>query len=155
MFMKHFESMAIEQAADKPSFWVHYMDDTFVIWPHDERKLEKFLELLSTQRDPIEFTTELESDGVIPFLDINVRREKGRLRTSVHRKKTHTDRYLHFNSNHYPQTKTGIISCLRDRAEKIHDETSLKDELRHLEKVFVQNGYSRSLTQCVLRKRSG
>ena len=89
MFMKHFESMAIEQAADKPSFWVHYMDDTFVIWPHDERKLEKFLELLSTQRDPIEFTTELESDGVIPFLDINVRREKGRLRT-VYTERRHT-----------------------------------------------------------------
>lgn len=129
MFMKLFESMAIKQVVDKP-FWVHYMDNTFVIWPHNERKLEKFLEHLSTQRDPIEFTMELESDGVIPFLDVNVGREKGRLRTSVHRKKTHTDRYLHFNSNHYPQTKTGIISCLRDHAEKICDETSLKDELR-------------------------
>ena len=33
------------------------------------------------------------------------------------------------------------------------DEASLTDEIKHLEEVFVQNGYPRNLTQCVLKKR--
>ena len=71
--MAYFESLAIDQAEDKPSFWVCYMEDTFVIWPHGEHR---FLEHLNAQRDPIEFTMELENDGVIPCLNVNVRKEK-------------------------------------------------------------------------------
>ena len=52
---------------------------------------------------------ELENDRVIPFLDVNVIREGGRLKLRVRRKKIHTDRYLHFNSNHHPQTRAEPI----------------------------------------------
>ena len=71
-------------------------------------------------------------------MDVNVKRENKRLKMSVHRKKTHMDCYLHFSSNHHPQTKTGIISCLRNCVGKVCDEASLTDEIKHLEEVFVQ-----------------
>lgn len=29
----------------------------------------------------------------------------------------------------------------------------MKDELKYLEEVFIQNGYPQSLTQCIFRKR--
>ena len=29
-----FEEEAINTTDDKPSLWVHYVDDTFTIWPH-------------------------------------------------------------------------------------------------------------------------
>lgn len=69
----------------------------------------------NTKLESIKFTVEQKKEGAIPFLDVSINE---RLKTSVHRKKTHTDRYLHFSSNHHPQTETGIISCLQDRAEK-------------------------------------
>ncbi|PNF14821.1 hypothetical protein B7P43_G06341, partial [Cryptotermes secundus] len=34
IYMEHFEQLAIDSAQDKPSLWLRYVDDTFVIWPH-------------------------------------------------------------------------------------------------------------------------
>ena len=44
---------------------------------------------------------EVEEKGKISFLDCELhRKEDGRLDVTVHRKATHTDRYLHFDSHH-------------------------------------------------------
>jgi hypothetical protein len=34
IFMKHFEKLALDSAPYKPSLWLWYVDDTFVVWPH-------------------------------------------------------------------------------------------------------------------------
>lgn len=77
------------------------MDDTFIIWLHGKRKLGRFLTHLNTQRASIEFTVEFENEERIPFLDVEVRREEGRLRTRVFRKRNHMDLYLHFKGMVY------------------------------------------------------
>ena len=84
---------------------------------------------------------EKESNGKIPFLDVLVERKEGRLSTRVYGKKTHTDRYINFSSHHHPQVKSGVISCLRNRAEKACDQEHLKTEMVHLKKTFKANGY--------------
>jgi len=38
-FMEDCEKNAIEQATHKPACWFRYVDDTFVIWPHGQEKL--------------------------------------------------------------------------------------------------------------------
>ena len=40
IFMEGFEQEALNTAADQPSLWVRFVDDTFVIWPHGLDKLE-------------------------------------------------------------------------------------------------------------------
>ena len=67
---------------------------------------------------------DLESENQLPFLDVLVRREGNRLRTSVYRKPTHTDRYINFNSHHHPRVLRGTIQCLKDRAYHVCDSTS-------------------------------
>ena len=37
----------------------------------------------------IKFTVEREKDGILPFMDIHIRREKDKLVTKVYRKDTH------------------------------------------------------------------
>ena len=98
----------------------------------------------NTKLESIKFTVEQKKEGAIPFLDVSINE---RLKTSVHRKKTHTDRYLHFSSNHHPQTETGIISCLQDRAEKCVIKHPWQTPWRGFR-------YPRNLTQCVLKKRN-
>ena len=41
IYMEFFETMAIEKADQKATFWCCYVDDTFVVWSH-ERSSRKF-----------------------------------------------------------------------------------------------------------------
>jgi hypothetical protein len=79
-----------------------YMDinGTFVFWPHGSKWLQNFLSHLNSLRSSIQFTIEIESDSVIPFLDLLVIREEVTFATKAYRKPTHTGRYLNCKFNH-------------------------------------------------------
>ena len=64
---------------------------------------------------------EEEVDRQIAFLDVLVGREGNKLTTSVYCKKTHTDRYLNYNSHHHPRVLAGVVKCLKNRAVSICD----------------------------------
>ena len=95
------------------------MDDTFVIWNEGRNKLQDFLKHLNTIRPSIQFTMELEEDKKLSFLYVLVIRGADKLTTTVYRKATHTDWYIHFTSNHHNRVKRGIIKCLKWRATRI------------------------------------
>jgi hypothetical protein len=63
-----------------------YMDDTFVLWPHNTDQLEDFHAHLNKQHPQIHFTKEEENDNQINFLDVLVKKENGRFKTTVYRK---------------------------------------------------------------------
>ena len=84
---------------------------------------------------------EKESEKKIAFLDVLVEKERTSATTSIFRKETHTDRYMNYNSHHHARIKSGIIKCLKTRAETVCDTTRLSGELNHLKQVFWANGY--------------
>ena len=45
--------------------------------------------------------------------------ENGRLNTSVYRKATHTDQYLHWDSHRYIKSKYSVVGTLFHRAEQL------------------------------------
>ena len=86
---------------------------------------------------------EIEENNKFPFLDVLIsRKEDSSISHQVYRKKTHTDRYLHADSHHFPPQKIGVINTLVTRALRISDREHIKDEINHLERVFEDNGYS-------------
>jgi hypothetical protein len=46
----------------------------------------------------VKFTLEKEKDGCLPFLDVQITRQRERLIILVYRKKTDYGRYLHYES---------------------------------------------------------
>ena len=36
LYMEYFEEMALGSTSLKPSMWLRYVDDTFILWPHQE-----------------------------------------------------------------------------------------------------------------------
>ena len=84
IYMEFFEEMALQSAMVKPKMWLRYVDDTFVIWSGDKEELSMFQQHLNSLRPSIQFTMEGESDGQLPFLDVLVKKEDGRLITSLH-----------------------------------------------------------------------
>ena len=96
---------------------------------------------------------ERESKGKIAFLDVQPEKKGPKILTSAFRKKTHTDQYLHFHSNHPARVKRGIIQCLRHRAEKVCNGRMQWPEIRHLRQVFKANGYPETVVKWNLQAR--
>jgi hypothetical protein len=68
------------------------------------------------------------------------------LRTKVYRKKTHTQQYIHWRSNHPKNVLLGTLKGLIHRAHYFCDvEEDLKEELDLLKEVFIINGYPEKL----------
>ncbi len=101
--MENLEDNAISTSPFKPSLWYRYVDDVFALWPHTQQHLLHFKSHLNKQNMSIQFTTEEENNNKLSFLDVEIERENGHFITSIYRKKTHTDRYLNYKSNHHPR----------------------------------------------------
>ncbi|XP_046349649.2 uncharacterized protein LOC124130598 [Haliotis rufescens] len=92
---------------------------------------------LNQQHPRVQFTIETEKDNQLPLLDVLVSRSPtNRIQTSVYRKPTHTDQYIHFNSIHPLRTKTGIVSTLTKRAINL-SSAGPKLEIEHPRQVFT------------------
>ena len=141
LYMEYFEDLALSTAAEKPRLWKRYVDDTCCIVKKGTE--EGLLQHLNSIRPTIQFTMEVEEKGKISFLDCELhRKEDGRLDVTVHRKATHTDRYLHFDSHHPTHVRRGVVKSLYDRARRVTtSDDNLQREIEHLNKVFYNNGY--------------
>ena len=62
MYMEYFEEMALACTSLKPSMWLRYVDDTFILWPHQE-DVQILLDHMNSIRPSIQFTTEKEQDN--------------------------------------------------------------------------------------------
>ena len=71
--------------------------------------------------------------------------EDGSLKFKVYRKKTHTDRYLDFNSNNPIHHKKSVVKSLFDRANLICDKESYEDEEKHIIQILKENNYPKNL----------
>lgn len=91
-FMEDFEEETMKRTINKPLCWFIYVDYMFKMWPHEQKKLDDFHRHLSSIHNNIQFTMEAETDGYMPFLDIDVyRRLDSSLGHKVYRKCTHSN----------------------------------------------------------------
>ena len=79
------------------------------------------------------------SDGSIPFLDTKVTPgPNNAILTTVYWKPTHTDQYLHLDSNHFITAKNSVYNTLAHRAKVVSSTPGdLTQELDHLKKAFM------------------
>ena len=85
---------------------------------------------------------EKEKEGKLAIFDIQIMREGNKLKTTVYRKASSSDRYIHYTSWQAWREKACAIRTLKNRAILYcSDEELLADELAYLLQVFIQNGY--------------
>ncbi len=89
---------------------------------------------------------ESKEDSKLPFLDCLLKRESdGMITSTVYRTPTHTYRYLSLKSHHPIHVKRGVVRCLYQRARRVTNMSeNLKEEEKHLVKVFQSNGYDKA-----------
>lgn len=153
IFMEDFEQQHIKNYTNKPTIWWRYVDDVFAIWPHDANELNIFLDYINNQENSIKFTVETETNSQLPFLDTLITKTGNIIKTSVYRKKTHTNRYLHFKSNHHLNTKIGVVKSLYDRAKIICSNNEiLNHEKEFILQILKKNGYPENLVSNTFKK---
>ena len=119
----------------KKSFnWVRLIDDTFMNWKDSEEKLEEFFTYLNTLYPPIKWTMEKEAnDGRFNIFDIQLIRIGDNVETTVYRKPSASDRYLHFTSEQAWHEKAAAIHTLTLRAQNYCSNIELlQQELEHI-----------------------
>ncbi|CAH3176056.1 unnamed protein product, partial [Porites evermanni] len=139
--MQNIEEQALATYTRTAPLWLRYVDDTFTAVHKDE--IDDFHEHLNRQNADIQFTKEIEKDGKIPFLDCLFTRDNNKLKTTICRKPTHTDRLLDQSSYNPTSHKATTIRTLTRRAQLVCDSPdSLQDETDYLNNVFSKNNYN-------------
>jgi hypothetical protein len=97
---------------------------------------------------------ERKVEGVIPFLDVLVKRSNKKIETEVYRKPTDSGLYLQYDSNHPKTVKNGIIDTMLYTAET-HSSTSTvyNQEINRVTEILVNIKYPSPLTQNIINKR--
>ncbi|KAK3751073.1 hypothetical protein QZH41_001914 [Actinostola sp. cb2023] len=141
--MEELESRLLATFTNPPSLYGRYVDDTICVIQKDQ--INALHQHLDSQDPNIKFTVERYSDDGLPFLDtLNKVLDDGTIDVSIFRKKTHTDRYLHFSSHHPPQHKAAVVRTLVHKTNNLLSKDCHKDKERtHIGRALAANGYPR------------
>ena len=79
---------------------------------------------------------------------MSLKRYPNKIETKIYRKETHTQKYIHWKSNHSKNCKLGILKGLIHRAHLLCDrKEDLLEEIQLLKDVFIANGYPKMLVE--------
>ena len=136
IFMEEFEVKALNSFPHPPSLWLRFVDDTFVI--NKAEHSQDLLQHINSQDPHIQFTVEPTQQNSLPFLDTLVTIEPDNtFSTTVYRKPTHTDQYLHWDSNHHITAKQSVFNTLAHRAKTVSSsQDSMDKELEHIKSAL-------------------
>ena len=146
IYIKHFESLAIPSSPTLIKWWFRYVDDVHSATRKDQ--VNKLQEHLNSIDPHIKFTIELPGTDGLPFLDTLPKPTPNSIESTVHKKATHTDGYLDYNSNYLISAKLSVIHTLIHRAKQVCSTPEfLAKEMDHLHNILQDNHYPTQFSQ--------
>ena len=135
----------------KPLLYRRYVDDCFLLFRSLDH-IPLFLNYLNSQHPNISFTSEIEHEGKLPFLDIDVSRSNGKFTTSVYRKPTFTGLFTNFHSFISLNYKRSLVSCLLHRVFNLSSSyENFHVQLETIRKLFNLNGFPSHMFDSIVR----
>ena len=153
VFMVHLEETVVPELQEVMPMWRRYVDDTFTFVKKSH--ISDVVAKINSFHQNIRCTHEVEEQQKIPFLDVLLKkRANGRLDTTVYRKPTNNNIYIHWNAYGPRQWKIGTLSGIIQRAYIIcSTEEDRTAELKFIHDVFTEiNGYPKYVVNSILRK---
>ncbi|XP_014778431.1 uncharacterized protein LOC106875004 [Octopus bimaculoides] len=125
--------------------WKCYLDDCFILWPHNIEQLTKFKNLINSINHSIQFTMEYNHQQ-LPFLDILIIKRDTEIEADVFFKPTDSKQYLLFSSCHPKHTKINIPFNLARRICTIASNSKTREkQLQELKTSILDRKYPVSL----------
>lgn len=152
LYMGTYEEKWIKSSpyTDHLKLWCRYINDIFLLW----KGLVEFLAWLNNRDNNIQFTHSHHANNVT-FLDVLVKRGERGCITSIYRKDTERNTFLHYSSAHPIQLRNSLPfsqfvryrrNCSEDRDFK-HQSKILKYNFqnRGYPKQVINQAYTRAL----------
>ena len=136
LFMEEFEVKALSTCPHPPFLWLRFVDDIFVI--NKAEHSQALLQHINNQDPHIQVIVEPTQQSSLLFLDNLVTIEPNNtFSTTVYRKPTHTDQYLHWDSNHHITAKQSVYNTLAHRTKVVSSsQDRLDQELQHIKSAL-------------------
>ena len=151
LYMEFFETKYLPRILPNGALWFRYVDDIFCIWPLTAN-IEYFLVSLNNCVPSIKFTYEVEANGCLSFLDVNIFRGNSGFKFSVFRKPTNVCSYIHFYSDHCKQIKMSTFTSMFLRAYRVCSPEFLDAEMDNIFKISEKLKYPKHFIDCALQK---
>lgn len=134
--------------------WIRYVNNTCVIVKTTQ--IDRTHDVINTVFRDIKFTIDCELDETLSFWEKLVSEESdGVIETSMHHRKTHTNKILSYHGNHPDKHKR---SCIRTLFKGIqthcNSAAEKRKEEKHLFQPFQRNGLRQKYAKrCILKNR--
>ena len=140
----------LSKSNNLPSFYNRYVDDTLTKQSSLE-SAESFLSILNNCHPSLNFTMEVEQEGKIPFLGMEITKKDGRLETKVYIKPTNTGLLLHYHSHVDKRYKRSLITTMLNRAYRLSSSWHhFNNECERLKTLFDRLKYPPRLVDSVI-----
>ena len=155
IFMASLEIPFLESSPSKPIFYRRFLDDIFFVWADGEHSLSKFISDFNSLHPSITFTHTYSQESV-HFLDVTVSVSCTSISTSLYKKPTDRQQYLHFHSSHPRHCKTGVPYSQAHRYRRICSEmTQFDTHAQELRAAFLRHKYpEKIIDNAIERARS-
>ena len=125
----------------KPLLYRRYVDDCFLLFRSSDH-VPLFLDYVNQQHANITFTTEIERNEKLLFLDIDIFHSDRKFATSVYCKPTFTGLFTNFNSFIPLAYKQNLVSCLIHCIFNLcSSHENFHTQLEVVRKLFNSNGF--------------
>ena len=131
VFMVELENTLVPRLHEHVKKWRRFVDDTFADVRNEST--DYVLTTLNLFYPNTSFTLEKENNSQLPFLDVLFIRNGTRLDTTVYRKNTHNDLYLHWEAFTPVSWKRGTLTRQVNRAYLVCSNK----ELPHKELAYL------------------
>ena len=136
----------------KTVIYRRYVDDTFQLFRSKDH-IEKFRNYLNRQHKNTKFTSEIENENPISFLDIKITRDKKKFITSVYRKTTFNGVFTNFGSFFPKSYKYNLLFTLLHRVFRLCSNFEhFHQEIEKLKTISENNGYPKSFVDFCIKK---
>lgn len=134
-----------------PRMMRRYVDDTFAIVK--KGTAETINRRMSEMHENIEFTFEKEENDSIAFLDLRIKRNKGKFEYGIYRKPTDTQLCIPKGSHHPWRHKMAAFECMIHRLFSLPlSKDEYKKELDYIFDTAKTNGYEKSVIEGLHKK---
>ena len=128
-----------------------YMDD--VVRDIDKNDIEKVLHNINNLHPSLHFTTEIEKEGSLPFLDMKIIRANGQLISTWYTKPTDTGLTMNYHSLAPEKYKRSVVSGMIHRIIRACSTwIKVHESIMKAKKILLDNQYPPSFFDPIIKK---